>query len=93
MIPPNEHAVDPRLITEEKERLSWYPYFQRDANHTKDGVLLSNWIEYYCGRNFKMIEPFAKDCLRPAGYNLRVGANYAVGGGSFALHYGESFTI
>src|SRR2546423_1120863 len=93
MIPPNGPVVDPRLLAEEKERLSNFPYFDRDANHTEDGVLLSDQIEHYCGKNFKMIDPFEDDSLRPAGYDLRVGQNFAIGGQLGTLNYGGSLTI
>lgn len=85
--------IDELYLTE-KRRLSEFPYFERDAEHTADGVLLSDWIEHYCGSEFRLIDPFAKDkCLRPAGYDLRVGANYAIGGSLDTLNVGGSFTI
>ncbi|MGC2403707.1 MAG: hypothetical protein WA510_28200 [Acidobacteriaceae bacterium] len=83
---------DPRILLEEKERLSSLPYFRR-AEKGEHGVLLSDRIKYYCGDEFKLIDPFVEEFLCPAGYDLRVGFNYAIGGNRRALNYGESFTI
>jgi len=77
----------------EKKRLSEFPYFERDSGHVADGILLSDWIEYYCRPESRLVDPFAEDSLRPAGYDLRVGANYAVGGKVETLNVGGSFTI
>lgn len=83
-----------RLYNEERARLSELPYFDRAPGHREDGVLLSDWIEYYSGDIFKLIAPFNRsDCLRPAGYNLRVGDNYAIGGKLHTLNTGGELTI
>lgn len=42
-------------------------------------VLLSNEIERYA-REQQMIDPFEKECLEPASYNLRLGEQYRVAG-------------
>jgi deoxycytidine triphosphate deaminase len=84
---------DSRILFEEKKRLSDLPYFQRSAEDNQHGVLLSDKIEYYCGDDFRLIHPFCIDYLRPAGYDLRVGLNYAIGGERHALNYGEKLTI
>jgi deoxycytidine triphosphate deaminase len=43
------------------------------------GVLLSDEIEHYVG-SFKMIDPFTKDNLKSAGYELTVGDEFVLGG-------------
>lgn len=91
---PEPDKEKARLYSIERTRLSELPYFQRHPEHREDGVLLSDWIEHYSGEKFKLIDPFDRDdCLRPAGYNLRVGANYAIGGKPFTLNEGGALTI
>jgi len=70
-----EKTFDPRILLEEKERLSELPYIKRDDVECEQGVLLSDKIEQYCSANFKLIHPFDPKSLRPAGYDLRVGFN------------------
>lgn len=45
--------IDPRLLADEKSRLSELPYFDRDPTHARDGVLLSDQIEHYCWHGFQ----------------------------------------
>jgi deoxycytidine triphosphate deaminase len=80
------------LKTEEKDRLSRFPYFNRDPSHTGDGVLLSDQIEFYC-RKYGMIGDFSRECLQPAGYTLRIGNNYAIDGKCYTLNENGSLTI
>jgi deoxycytidine triphosphate deaminase len=82
-----------RLLLKEKQRLAELPYFERNAPESDFGVLLSDRIEYYCGAAFRLISPFENEYLRPAGYDLRVGGNYAQGGEHFTLNDGGSLTI
>lgn len=94
MTPEATEEARQQLYEKERARLSELPYFERDPEHCEDGVLLSDWIEHYSGPSFKLIEPFDRDsCLRPAGYDLRVGANYAIGGKIFTLNVGGELTI
>lgn len=47
------------------------------------GVLTSDEIEHYatnCATNCKMIDPFDPEALKPAGYELHLGKDYAIGG-------------
>jgi deoxycytidine triphosphate deaminase len=82
-----------RLFLAEKRRLGELPYFEQDPGCPDSGVLLSDRIRHYCRPRFKLISPFKISCLRPAGYDLRVGSNYAKGGGHYTLADGGSFTI
>jgi deoxycytidine triphosphate deaminase len=84
---------DPRILFKEKERLSALPYFQRSAEDLVDGVLLSDRIKYYCGDDFRLVDPFCEKFLRPAGYDLRVGFNYAIRGDKRSLNYGDKLII
>jgi len=93
MTEPDKSEID-RLLLKEKERLAELPYFARGAGEAPQyGVLLSDRIKYYCGPEFKLIDPFEEEYLRPAGYNLRVGDNYAIGGKWFTLNEGGLLTI
>lgn len=62
----------------EKELLKQYPCLEIDPLKTA-GVLLSNEIEYYA-TNYKLIDPFNPNNLKPAAYELTVGDEYAVSG-------------
>jgi deoxycytidine triphosphate deaminase len=88
----DQQEID-RLLLKEKQRLAELPYFERDATDPDFGVLLSDRIEHYCGPDFKLIWPFEKEYLRPAGYDLRVGGNYAQGGEHYTLNDGGFLTI
>lgn len=88
-----ENTFDPRILLEEKERLSDLPYIKRDDIECEQGVLLSDKIEQYCSTNLKLIHPFDPNSLRPAGYDLRVGFNYAIAKERRSLSLGEKLTI
>ena len=62
----------------EKERLKNYPCLEIDPLETA-GVLLSDEIEYYV-KEYKLIDPFNIDNLKPAAYKLTIGDEYAKGG-------------
>lgn len=62
----------------EKELLKQYPCPKKDPLKTV-GVLLSDEIEYYVNQ-FKLIDPFYPNNLKPAGYELTVGNEYSIGG-------------
>ena len=50
-----------------------------DYDPPSHGVLLSHQIEHYATKH-KMIIPFCRDNLKPAGYYLSLGKDYAIGG-------------
>lgn len=50
-----------------------------DYESDKPGVLLSHEISRYA-KEYKMIDPFNSENLKPAGYNLSLGGDYAIGG-------------
>ena len=56
------------------------------------GVLLSDLIEYYCN-NFRLLDPFLKENLKPAAYELRVGFKYSVAGQSHDLNLDQELVI
>lgn len=58
--------------------LSKYLCPEKDDLNTS-GVLTSDEIEYYVKR-YKMIDPFDPKSLKPAGYELHLGEDYAIGG-------------
>ncbi len=58
--------------------LSKYPCPEKDDLGTS-GVLTSDEIEYYA-KKYKMIDPFDPKSLKPAGYELHLGEDYAIGG-------------
>ena len=80
----------------ELERLEPFPEapYYAIANHVgrATGVLLSDQIEYYC-QHFKLIDPFLKDNLKPAAYELRVGYKYSVAGKTRGLAFEEELVI
>jgi deoxycytidine triphosphate deaminase len=67
----------------EKELLKQYPCPKKDPLKTV-GVLLSNEIEYYVNQ-FKLIDPFNQNNLKPAGYELTAGNEYSIGGETMRL--------
>ncbi|MGA2185788.1 MAG: hypothetical protein ABSH47_22445 [Bryobacteraceae bacterium] len=81
------------LLRREKERLADLPYFAGVPGDLDHGVLLSDRIEHYCGPDSKLISPFCREFLRPAGYDLRVGNNYAMSGKPYTLNDGGVLTI
>lgn len=62
----------------EEELLNKCPCPEQDDLGTA-GVLLSDEIEYYVEK-YKMIDPFKRDNLEAARYELTVGNEYAIGG-------------
>lgn len=88
-----ENEFDPRILQNEKERLSELPYIRRSVIGDEPGVLLSDKIEQLCTASQRLISPFDRDSLRPAGYDLRVGLNYAIGKKRNTLNLGEKLTI
>lgn len=62
----------------ERELLKSLPCPETDAQ-LQAGVLLSNEIERYVNQ-FRLIWPFFRENLKPAGYELTVGEEYAIGG-------------
>ena len=66
---------------DEQTRLNALPDVQKDPRPHKTGVLLSDEIELYVAEG-RLIEPFVKDNLKPAGYELTVG-DEAMKGGKF----------
>jgi deoxycytidine triphosphate deaminase len=72
------------MDTVKKEReLEWLAKFScpaaDDRQNPPFGVLLSDEIEHHAGA-FRMIEPFLKENLKPAGYELTIGDEYVIGG-------------
>jgi len=62
----------------EREELSGFPCPEIDDFETS-GVLLSDEIEHYA-TEYRMIDPFKPDQLKPAAYELTVGDEYSLGG-------------
>lgn len=72
--------MDAERIRKERERLESLACPERDPRDISPvGVLLSDEIER-CVHSFKMISPFNKDNLKPAGYELSIGDEYVLGG-------------
>ena len=65
----------------EKKRLAAFPDISSDPRPESVGLLLSDEIEAYT-REGKLIDPFIKENLKPAGYELTVG-DRAMKGGKF----------
>lgn len=64
----------------EKNNCNEMPCPERDDYQSATpGVLLSHEIKHYA-KNHRMIEPFDPDLLKPAGYKLTLGKDYAIGG-------------
>ena len=66
---------------DEKKRLDGFPDVQKDPRPHKTGVLLSDEIELHVAEG-RLIDPFVKNNLKPAGYELTVG-DQAMKGGKF----------
>ncbi len=79
-------------VERERSRLRALPSAPYDLDPNRMGVLLSDEIEYYRNR-FLLIDPWDPECLRPAGYDLRVGSNFSIGGVNDRIKDFESFTI
>lgn len=65
---------------------------ENDPCHGESGVLLSDRIKYYANTH-RMIQPFCKDSLEPAGYKMRVGKTYYHGREKKELCEGEFLEI
>ncbi len=81
-----------RMVEEERKRLENLPSIPYDLNIHRMGVLLSDEIQYYRD-NFNLIDPWEPSCLRPAGYDLRVGSNVSINGKNEELREFQSITI
>ena len=88
----DDKGFDPQDLFQERMRLSELPYSQDSAPHQDHGVLRSDRIVHYC-ETLRLIDPFKPACLRPAGYDLRVGDRYAIGGKRRPLRPGDVLTI
>jgi deoxycytidine triphosphate deaminase len=55
------------------------PQCPEDDKQVNVGVLTSDEIEH-CVKEFKLIDPFDEDLMRPARYRLTLGKEYAIGG-------------
>jgi deoxycytidine triphosphate deaminase len=69
---------NPSRREEEEHRLSQYDC-PENVLRGFSGVLLSDQIED-CVRKFRMIDPFNRNGLKPAAYELRIGGEYALRG-------------
>ena len=76
----------------ERARLTRLPDFPAERPRDETGVLLSDRIKHYCLK-YKLIDPFDDELLKPAGYDLTVGANYSVLGERRALNEGKTLEI
>lgn len=63
----------------ERSRLEKLPEVETDPHSDIHGVLLSDEIEFYAN-TYKLIEPFKRDNLKPAAYELTIGDEYFIGG-------------
>ena len=70
---------------EELERLKTYNCLEEDEQGTT-GVILSEEIKHFVDK-CKLIDPFVKDNLKPASYQLTVGDEYTIGGKTGRLSY------
>jgi len=78
---------------DERTQLAGYECPEQDERtHKPCGVLLSDEIEH-CVNNFRMIDPFNPENLKPAGYELTVGDQYSLGGEVKPLGDGEKIPI
>src|SRR5580704_5084418 len=85
--------MDATRKEKELERLMKYPCPNRDSReHPPAGVLLSDEIKHYV-HSFKMIDPFAEESLKPAGYELSIGDEYVLGGETKNLNPDGEITI
>jgi hypothetical protein len=79
-------------ILAERARLKKFPDYERKLD-TRSGVLLSDQIAYYSHPDRRLIEHFSESNLRPAGYDLGVGSNYAIEGNVSPRGVGQKFEI
>lgn len=92
MPPDSESDLISKAVEEERNRLRALPFVPYDLDINKIGVLLSDQIQYYC-QNFNLIDEWDPSCLRPAGYDLRVGSNVSIRGENKVLRDFESISI
>lgn len=72
--------VDATKREQEEKRLSEFLCPNADAREGMPvGVLLSDEIQHYVA-TCRLIDPFKEESLKPAGYELRVGDEYVLGG-------------
>ncbi|VIO69338.1 Deoxycytidine triphosphate deaminase [Bradyrhizobium ivorense] len=64
---------------DELAEITKYPVLEVDPIQGSPGILLSDQITYFA-QNHHMIEPFKKELLKPAGYELTVGEEYFMSG-------------
>jgi deoxycytidine triphosphate deaminase len=88
---PDDNTIS-RLREAERQRLFMLPQFPNNPPDDEKGVLLSDRIKHYC-KEYKLITPFDETRLRPAGYDLRVGSYYSIGGDTKALNEGMRLEI
>src|ERR1700686_390411 len=88
---PPDAAIE-HLRHLEGQRLSALKQWPHDYHEDDRGVLLSDRIRLY-SEKFDLISPFDPACLRPAGYDLRIGSNYSIRDERKALNEGMSFEI
>ena len=73
-----------RKEKEERDRLRAFPALEKDDHPEKSGVLLSDEISFYVEKG-RLIEPFDKENLKPASYELTVGDEAMLGGEYYSL--------
>ena len=71
--------MDEEKSRQERERLSQFPCPTVNRQGSPIGVLLSDEIDYFA-TTFRMLEPFNKENLKPAGYELTIGNEFVLGG-------------
>lgn len=74
----------PRHIRRDVEREFLESLPSAPYEDVEPGVLLSDRVRHLA-THFKLIEPFKAEKLKPAGYELSVGALYSMGGKTFRL--------
>jgi len=70
----------------------YYPQSVRGSDGRPTGVLLSDEIEFYC-KHYRLVDPYKRDNIMAASYELRVGLKYSVGGKPYTLTLGDKLTI
>jgi len=76
----------------ERRRLLQLPGYPHHRPAEECGVLLSDRIQHYCDK-YQLIDPFERENLKPAGYDLTVGRNYSRSGQQLALDDGMELVI
>ena len=83
---PSPLDLDPRS-TDSDDR------FDVTGNTWHGSVLLADEIDQYCNANPSMIEPYERNRLRPASYQLTLGDCIHLGGEEQVLKLGETVTL